>query len=337
MPQLPVDTISCDLAAHPPRLAFGATTAADLAAWQDELRTKLLELSGVAALAAHRPAVPELLAPAPAEDCGSYTRQRLLLRTTHDWLLPFYLLRPKGAGPFRLLLALHGHGDGARNVVGLAETPAERERIAYHRYAYAVEAVERGYLVAAPCKRGFGEAIGGGRFTCRNLSANAIVAGLSVIGLHTWDNQRLLDYLATRPDVRPGPFACIGLSGGGGGTLWLAALDPRIGAAVISGHLANYDHTGAGLFGCVCNAVPGLLHWADRSDIAGLIAPRPLLIESADQDECYSRARTLAAYAVVERIYEVAGQPERLALDCFPGHHCWSGRLAWDFLARHLP
>jgi hypothetical protein len=115
--------------------------------------------------------------------------------------------------------------------------------------------------------------------------------------------------------------------------MWLSALDERIGAAVISGHLAVYDKE---LFGCICNVVPQLLRWAERSDIAGLIVPRPLLVESASRDQFFSRGRTMKAYKALMGIYEAAGVPERLDIDLFEGIHEWSGRKAWPWLKRWL-
>jgi len=84
------------------------------------------------------------------------------------------------------------------------------------------------------------------------------------------------------------------------------------------------------------NGVPGLLRWAEKGDIAGLIAPRPLLVESGSADNCYSRESQLTAYEVVERIYQVARAPDRLDLDRYEGPHQWSGRKAWDWLERWL-
>lgn len=325
-----IDTLVRLHASSPPRMAFRVRTRREWKSWQSALRKKLRELSGISKMSSLR---CELAVKADsAEDMGDYTRQRLLLQTTPEYWMPMFVLRPKGDGPFRPIIALHGHGYGKNEVIGIAKTRAERQRIRKHNYAYALDAVGKGYIVFAPDKRGFGERHDG-RNNCFALSTSAMILGMSVIGMHTWDNQRLLDYIETREDCRRGPIGCIGLSSGGGGTMWLAAMNERIGAAVISGHLAVYEK---GLFGCICNPVPHLLEFADRGDLAGLIAPRPLLIESASRDENYSRRRSLQAYRTVKRVYEVAGAPERLEIDLFKGRHEWSGRKAWRFLERWL-
>ncbi len=328
--QMPLDSLVNVFNETPRRMAFSATTTSAFNTWRVCLRSKLRELSGLDRMENWRvePNVNE----GDIEDVGDHFRQRWELRTATDYWMPFWLLIPKGSPPYTPIVALHGHGGGANDVVGIAPDDVAADRIKRLNYAYGLYAVRRGYLVVAPDKRGFGER-SDSRNTCLALATSALQLGMSVIGLHTWDNMRLVDWLLARKDVRPGPVGCIGLSGGGGGTMWLAAMDERVGCAVISGHLANYEN---GAFGCICNAVPHLLQWADRGDIGGLIAPRPLLVESADNDECYSRERTLKAYETTKRAYEVAGAPDRIDIDLFAGRHEWSGRKAWDWLERWL-
>jgi len=269
------------------------------------------------------------------EDLGDHFRQKMYLKTTPDYWLPFYVLRPKGAGPFVPIVAQLGHGEtGARGVIGFPKNEEEAEEIRSLNYSYGLDAVRRGYIVFAPNKRGFGETSDFAN-SCGFLSSAAISLGMSVIGTHTWDNIRLLDYIGTREDCRPGPVGAIGLSGGGGGTMWLSAMDDRVGAAVISGHLASFA-ANDGIFACVCNAVPGILTWADRGEVGGLTAPRPLLIESASEDACYSRAATLDAFDAVKRIYAAAGAADRTDIDLFEGKHVWCGAKAWGFLAKWL-
>ena len=80
-------------------------------------------------------------------------------------------------------------------------------------------------------------------------------------------------------------MGCAGLSGGGLQTLWAAALDKRIRCAVISGYMYGYKESLLDMPGnCYCNYVPHLYEYMDMGDIAALIAPRPLLIETGNRD-----------------------------------------------------
>jgi len=260
-----------------------------------------------------------------------HTRQRVVLRTLPEHHVPIWLLRPKQTGPFMPVLALHGHGRGRDEVAGVYENEEQRLRIRRLNYDYGLEAVRHGYIVTIPDQRGFGELSADG--DCREQAKWAFHCGTSLIGLQIWDNMRVVDWLISHPDVRAGPVGCIGLSGGAGAAMWLTAMDERIGCAVASSHIAD---TTEGCLGCMHNVVPGLLRIANRSDIAGLIAPRPLLVETGINDGGCPRSAIDAAFERLQRVWNTAGVPERLAIDRHDGGHEWSGRLAWEWLRRWL-
>ena len=319
-----------------PSHAFRGKTFAEFQRWRDELLPMLRRLSGLERMA-ERWNVPLECELVSEEERDGFTLEQRLLLTAPDYWMPFCVLRASGPGPFAPVIALQGHSGTREDLVGAPRDEAGRERIKRVNYDYGLQAAQQGFIAFAPDKRGFGErtikATEGDAKSCVFLAKTAMLLGMSVIGIHTWDNQRLLDYIATREDCREGPAGCCGVSGGGGGTMWLAAMDERIGAAVISCHLGVFRN---GWFGCVCNAAPGLLAVARRADVAGLTAPRPLLIESGSGDRLYTRERTLKAYGQLEEIYAAAGAPDNLDIDLFEGGHEWSGRKAWDWFARWL-
>ena len=323
-----------------PQLAFQATDLQGLQEWQLALRSKLRELLGLDLMQEWRCDLsPE---DGPIEDLGDYTRQRVTLQTAPQFRMPLFVLRPKGKGPFIPVLALHGHGYGKRDVCGIAADETETAWQKDVNYHYAIDAVKRGNIVFAPDKRGFGEQMekedrqAGKRSSCEWLNMSAILLGMTEIGLHVWDNQRLLDFVECHPDCRQGAVAAFGVSGGGQATLWLAALDERITVAVVSGHLGSFHNSILLTDGCSCNGIPSLLRWAEKGDVGGLIAPRPLLVESGSDDSCYSRESQMSASRIVEQAYAVAGVPERLGMDLYDGPHQWSGRKAWNWLERWL-
>jgi dienelactone hydrolase len=78
----------------------------------------------------------------------------------------------------------------------------------------------------------------------------------------------------------------LGHSMGGASVLLHAALDERIAFAVVSGSACTYRERIARGTGIECaQVIPGLLELGDLDDIAPLVAPRPLLLCSADRDE----------------------------------------------------
>src|SRR5690606_7557616 len=72
---------------------------------------------------------------------------------------------------------------------------------------------------------------------------------------------------------------------------------------------------------CPCNIIPGVLELAEMSDIAGLIAPRPLLVVHGAEDEIYPIAGTRKAYSAIRDIYARVGAADRCELYVGEGGH----------------
>jgi dienelactone hydrolase len=151
---------------------------------------------------------------------------------------------------------------------------------------------------------------------------------------------RCVDYLQSRPEVDPDRLGIGGLSFGGTMTTYLAALEPRLKVACISGYVSTVKGDaitmrGKGNF-CGAQYMPGLLTIGDIPEVAGLIAPKPLCVEMGEEDQCFVIDDAKAAYAQVERIYAAAGASDHLIGDVFPGGHEWSGRESFPWFERWL-
>ncbi len=330
-------------------LGLKARTRAELARWRPRLRARLREITG---LDSFRPVplAPRLDRPVR---CEGYTRTRATICTEAGVRMPFFILVPDGVDvrhPAAAVIAPHGHGSGGKVAVcGVADRPEIAEAIERYNYAYGVALVRRGFRVFAPDARGFGERrevnvapahLSG---SCQHLSNMALPLGCTVTGMWTFDLMRLVDYILTRGDVlvAGGPkIGCAGLSGGGLQALWLAALDDRIAAAVVSGYFYGY---GQSLFemhlNCACNYVPHLYEVADMGDLGALIAPRPLLIETGDRDGLNGAgglSNVRSQVVIARRAYRLAGAPRNFVHDIFEGGHKWHGQAAVPFLQQHL-
>jgi hypothetical protein len=157
-----------------------------------------------------------------------------------------------------------------------------------------------------------------------------------MIGWRVWDIMRTIDYIATRAELDSRRIGCVGISGGGTATLFAAALDARLRAAMVSGYLNTFRDSIGSLAHCIDNYVPGILNWAEMHDIGGLIAPRPLFVESGEQDNIFPVAASIESVREVRRIYEVFGAADRLEHEVFPAEHSFWGRRGIPFLAQHL-
>jgi len=157
-----------------------------------------------------------------------------------------------------------------------------------------------------------------------------------MLGWRVWDVMRTLDFIATRTEFDSSRVGCMGISGGGTVTLFSTALDPRIKAAFVSGYLNTFRDSVGSLSHCIDNYVPGILNWAEMHDVAGLIAPRPLFVESGEKDDIFPIRASIESFTRAREVYNVFGVQDRIDQEVFPGEHSFWGKRGLPFLARHL-
>ncbi|MFA7235972.1 MAG: acetylxylan esterase [Phycisphaeraceae bacterium] len=147
---------------------------------------------------------------------------------------------------------------------------------------------------------------------------------------------RVLDYVQTLREADSEHIGVMGISGGGMHTFFSAALDTRIKAAVISGYFCDWSRSILAANHCTCNFVPGLLQFGELGDLAGLIAPRPCLIENATRDDIFPIDAVKRTVTRARKAWRAFGSPDLLQTDYFEGRHEIHGSRAYDFLAQHL-
>ncbi len=327
------------------KLALSAKSPAALASWRRRLRAKLREITGYGAMqrAPLRPRITESV------EFQDYTRQRVEIQTEPGMCMPLYVLIPRGCAlPRPAVMAPHGHGSsgGKLAVAGCRNTPELAATIEQHNYDYGMQFARAGLIAFCPDARGFGErqelAVRENPLqqSCREINNMALPLGQTITGMWAWDLSRLIDYIATRKDCIPGRVGCAGLSGGGLQTLWTAALDERVSCAVISGYFYGYKEALLdGHTNCSCNFVPHLYEYADMGDIAALIAPRPLLIETGTRDDLNGAgglANVRSQVKITRRAYRLLGAGGAVKHAIFDGEHRWDGAEAVPWLVKRL-
>lgn len=105
---------------------------------------------------------------------------------------------------------------------------------------------------------------------------------------------------------------------------------------MVSGYLNTFRDSILSLAHCIDNYVPGILNWAEMYDVAGLIAPRPLAVESGEHDPIFPIVASRKSFARVTRIYEVFGAADRTEQETFDDVHTFYGRKGLPFLAANL-
>jgi dienelactone hydrolase len=323
---------------------FRARNLSEAKSWQKRTRAALARTVGFQS----EPSVS--LQPKKIEevDKGDYVREKILLRISKDALMPVYVLTPKrGAKPFPVVIAFHGHGYGVKDIVGLWENGQERETPDGYHKDFAVALCRRGFAVAAPEISGFGErqtdfsylqtALGQEvPTTCTHTAMLAFHLGASVVGLRVHEGRRLIDYLATRREIDTTRLGAMGISGGGMHTFFSTCLDERIRACVISGYYSTFKDSILAMSHCACNFVPGLHHFGKMYDLVGLIAPRPLLVEAGSHDPIFPIQAVKKSVARAKAVYKVFKANDQIQTDYFEGRHQISGSRAYDFLWEKL-
>ncbi|MGH8639321.1 MAG: alpha/beta hydrolase family protein [Burkholderiales bacterium] len=327
-------------AAAPRRLRFEARTRNEAEKWQTALRSKLSELIG-GFPAARQPLRPITL---ETRTFAGYTREKIVFDSQPGVSVLAYLLLPeKARRPAAVMICVPGHGRGVDDIVGIDDKGGERTDKAGYQHDFAIQVAEAGMAAVAIEPMGFGcrrDPINArqslSRKACDPAAGGALLVGQTMIGWRVWDVMRTLEYIASRSELDQSRVGCMGISGGGTVTLFSTALDPRIRVALVSGYLNTFRDSVGSLAHCIDNYVPGILNWAEMHDVAGLIAPRPLFVESGERDNIFPIRASIGSFDEVRKIYDVFGSPDRVEQEVFPGEHSFWGKRGIPFLARHL-
>lgn len=354
----------------PLELSFLQSRFNDLAAWQKLARARVLE---------HLCYSPAPVSPLPRvirrTDRGDYIEEYLTFQTTPDLRVPAYVLIPKNASfPAPGIVVLHDHGGayvwGKEKVVAVDNEHtalSEFKKGLYEGTSIANELVRRGYVVIAidmfywgerrmlldddpssyrePQTMSSEEVQAFNRRSSQNeqlVARSLMTAGITWPGVVLWDDLRTVDYLASRPEVDRRRLGCVGLSVGGYRSFVLAALDPRIKAAVdvcwMTSYASNIRRHVMNTVGFTFH-IPCLYRYLDLPDLAALIAPRSVFVINGSKDGLFPPDGVDKAHRKIEACFRKAGAPEHQRCRVYDAPHQFNRAMqaeAWDWLATHI-
>ena len=87
---------------------------------------------------------------------------------------------------------------------------------------------------------------------------------------------------------------------------------------------------------CACWELPGFVELMDVCEVHLLIAPRPVLFESAEYDTCFPIRYTKEGYARIRAGYKVFDAEEAALQDVWPAGHEWHGVVAYPLVDKLL-
>lgn len=217
---------------------------------------------------------------------------------------------PDGPGPFPAVLNVHGHYPQGK-IAGLVA--ARGHMLASDGFVVlSVDAIGAGERGTTP---GVFEHHG-------DAGVPLLSIGESLLGMQVYDNARAIDLLQSLSFVDGERIGVTGASGGGNQTMWIAAMDQRIKAAVpvVSvGTFEGYVTEG----NCWCETLTDGLKIAESWGVLGLIAPRPLLILTAQREKipAFLPVQMLRAHGQLKKIYALFGEEPKLAYQIIDAEH----------------
>lgn len=255
--------------------------------------------------------------------------------------VPAYLALPtRGSPPFPVMICLQGHSSGQHVSLALDAEDETREISVAGGRDYGRQALAEGWAALCIEQRSLGER--GERHQahvnrynpCHDAALHALMLGRTLLAERVYDVDRALDFIATRPELDSSRVGVMGNSGGGTVALWAGALLGRIGFVLASCALCTFRHSLMSVYHCADNYVPGLLRIAEMADVAGLVAPRPLLAVTGRDDALFPLAGVQACHEALARIYAAHGASARLRLIVAEGGHQFYPELAWPEVRR---
>ena len=298
---------------------FAPPAVTSKAAWDARagwLREHVLASAGLLPLPEKTPLGPEIFAEIVHDD---YRVAKVYFESLPGFFVTGNLYRPIGAGPFPAILSPHGHwAYGRLENTDINSVPGR-----------AINLARQGFVVFTYDAIGYNDS--------RQLphtfdGRRERLWGLSLGGLQLWNSIRSIDFLETLPEVRRDAIGATGESGGGTQTFLVAAVDRRIQVAAPV-NMISLQMQG----GCLCENLPGLRLDATNVEIAGTIAPRPLLMVSATGD--WTRATLKEEYPAMRRIYGLFDAGTRVEAVQFDAPHNYnrdSREAVYGWMARWL-
>ena len=324
-------TFSTIFAAEPGRPKLAYDPSCEFEQWREELCQELCRV-----MALPERGQKELSPTRKREsDTDEYTMDRISFQAEQGEIVPGYLLLPKsGSPPFPTMICLQGHAPGMHISIGQANSKKEESLITGGR-DIAIQAVRHGWAALAIEQRAFGERAEEG-VSCGNRALFDLLKGKPLTGQRVFDVVRAIDFIAKQADLDDERIGCMGNSAGGTISFYAACVDPRIRLAVVSCSFGTFESTWLYKQHCACGYLPGLLKVADMPDLAGLIAPRHLVIVAGRADYLARFDGVQQGYEVTQRCYAAAGHPERVVLLAGDGGHKFYPDLAWPVIQKML-
>ncbi len=216
------------------------------------------------------------------------------------------------------------------------DTADPRIESVYHSYAASL--ADRGFITYAPQN----PYIGLDAFRVIQRKANPVK--WSLFSFIIRQHERTLDWLAEQPFVDADRIGFYGLSYGGKTAMRVPALLERYACSICSADFNEWIVKNATYHSRYSYMFTGeyempefdLGNTFNYGEMAGLIAPRPFMVERGHDDGVAPDEWVAHEFAVVRRLYVQLGIADRTEIEFFDGGHQINSDGTFRFLHRHL-
>jgi dienelactone hydrolase len=266
-------------------------------------------------------------------ETDKWTGHEVVLDVFPDVFAYGVLLLPKDLQPGEqrpVVVCQHGL-EGRPTDVFLGDNPA------YHDFA--AKLCERGFITFAPQN----PYIFTDRF--RTLQRKAQPLGRSLFSLIVPQHQQIVNWLKTQPYVDPSRIAFYGLSYGGKSAMRIPALVTDYCLSICSADFNEWVLKNASTrhnFSYMWTGEYEIFEWDlgstfNYAEMAGLICPRPFMVERGHFDGVGEDDWVAFEYAKVQHLYAAQLKiGNRTEIEWFVGPHTINGVGTYNFLHRHL-
>ena len=309
----------------------------DFSLWQKEAKAKLAELLGMDKFEKCDPHFTI----EHEKETNEYKEYRFVIESEPGYNVPCVLRVPTGVkGKLPLIVCLQGHSKGFHISLGVPKYEGDEETINGGDRDFVVRAIKEGYCALAIEQRNFGECTGKPDNPTPNCLVSSLIAtlvGRTTIGERVWDTSRAIDAVLEHFDfVDEDRILCMGNSGGGTSTCYIACMDERIALAMPSCAVCTYKDSIGAMYHCACNYVPNIAQYFDMADLGGIIAPRKMIVVNGVEDPIFPKHGVNETVEIMKELYNYAGAPENVAHVEGPGGHRFYADLAWPVLHKMM-
>ncbi|MGN0636125.1 MAG: alpha/beta hydrolase family protein [Acutalibacteraceae bacterium] len=267
------------------------------------------------------------------------TEIRFTYQSETGYRVPCHLLLPDGVEKPPVMICLQGHSKGMHISLGRPKFEGDEDDIKDGDRDFCVRAVHEGFAAIALEQRNFGEC-GGSEHgpMCFESSMTALLMGRTTIGERVWDVLRLIDVIeaefADRVDTKK--ICCMGNSGGGTATAYVAALEDRIVLAMPSCAMCTFKDSIGAMRHCSCNYVPKIAEYFDMSDLIAMAYPKYYIQVSGVHDPIFPLFGAEKVFEKGKQAYASQKEGDRCTLVKGNGGHRFYADDSWPVVHQYL-